>query len=222
MDIDTLNGLMKCPLFNGLREDEIIELMHTIRYRVVRYRKGDIFALAGDSCLHADIIIAGEMTASLIGPSGRNIRMTMHHSGNMLAPAFLFARDNHYPVSVESTTNTQVFRLQAHDLEVLLHSDQRLMMNFICILSNIVSYLTKKVGLLSMPIRNKVCHYLKELQMEQKSNKLRMPLSRQQMADLFGIQKYSLQRCLNELQKDGFIIIEGKYIQIVKLMGNQD
>ena len=40
MDIDTLQGLRRCPLFNGLTESEIIDLMHTVRYRVVRCCKG--------------------------------------------------------------------------------------------------------------------------------------------------------------------------------------
>ena len=34
MDIDTLEGLRKCPLFEGLTDNEIIDLMHAIRYRV--------------------------------------------------------------------------------------------------------------------------------------------------------------------------------------------
>lgn len=217
MDIDTLNGLMKCPLFNGLKENEIIELMHAVRYRVLRYRKGQVFSQAGDFCLHADIIISGEMTAYLVGPAERVVRMTMHHSGNMLAPAFLFAKDNRYPVTVEASSDAQVLRLQSVDLEKLLHSDQRLMMNFIGILSNIVSYLTKKVGLLSMTIREKVCMFLKEQQREQQTRNIFMPYSRQQMAELFGIQKYSLQRCLNELQQEGIIRINGKHIEILKL-----
>ena len=108
-----------------------------------------------------------------------------------------------------------MLRLQPSDLETLLHSDQRLMMNFIGILSNIIAYLTKKVGILSMTIREKVCTYLHEQQEEQQSTSLTMPLSRQQMAELFGIQKYSLQRYLNELQQDGIIRISGKHIEIV-------
>ena len=36
MDIDTLQGLRRCPLFNGLTESEIIDLMHTVRYSVAR------------------------------------------------------------------------------------------------------------------------------------------------------------------------------------------
>ena len=99
------------------------------------------------------------MAAFLLGSTGRVIRMTMHHSGNMLVPAFLFAQDNYYPVTVEAITETLVLRLQPSDLETLLHSDQRLMMNFIGILSNIIAYLTKKVGILSMTIREKVCTY---------------------------------------------------------------
>lgn len=216
MDIDTLHGLMKCPLFKGLDEKEVIELMHTVRYRVLHYRKGQVFSQAGDICLHADIIISGEMTAYLVGPTDRVIRMTMHHSGNMLSPAFLFAKDNHYPVAVEASSEAQVLRLQSADLEKLLHSDQRLMLNFISILSNIVSYLTKKVGMLSMTIREKVCMFLNEQQREQQTRNLRMPFSRQQMAELFGIQKYSLQRCLNELQQEGIIRINGKNIEILK------
>ena len=43
MDIDTLQGLKKSPLFKDFDESEIIDLMHTIRYRVIHYRKGDIW-----------------------------------------------------------------------------------------------------------------------------------------------------------------------------------
>jgi len=41
-------------------------------------------------------------------------------------------------------------------------------------------------------------------------------MSRQELADHFGIQKYSLQRALNELQESGFIRINGKIIEMLK------
>ncbi|MGX8697796.1 MAG: Crp/Fnr family transcriptional regulator, partial [Prevotella sp.] len=70
MDIDTLEGLMKCPLMKGLTQQEVMNLMHQIRYRVMKYEKGDIFAHAGDKCLHADIVLDGELLASVVSPSG--------------------------------------------------------------------------------------------------------------------------------------------------------
>ena len=216
MDIDTLRGLSACPLFKGLTDEELIDAMHRVRYRVLTYKKGALFAMAGDECLHADIIISGEMTATMMSPSGRIITLNMHHSGNMLAPAFLFAADNHYPVTVEAVIDTRVLRLGRTDMEKLIHSDSRIALNEIHILSNIVSFLTKKVGMLSMSVREKVERYFKEEQNRQQSRHLRINLSRQALAEQFGIQKYSLLRCLKEMQEAGEILIEGRVVHILK------
>ena len=217
MDIDTLQGLKQCSLFQDLAEPEIIDLMHSVRYRVVHYRKGDVLAFEGSDCLFADIIISGEMVASLMGPSGRIIRVAAHQAGKLLAPAFLFASDNQYPVTVEATTETTVLRLMPTDLERMLNSDQRLMMKYIRMLSNIVCQLTKKVRMLSMNVREKVSLYLKEQSRLQQTKNILLPLSRQELADHFGIQKYSLLRCLNELKQEGAILVEGRHIQILSL-----
>ncbi len=215
MNTETLDGLMACPLFSGISQKEIIEMMHTIRYRVVTYHKGDLFCMAGSPCLHADIIVSGEMVANLIGPSGRVIRMSMHHSGNMLAPAFVFAQDNSYPVTVEVLKESQVFRLTVSDLTTLIEMDSRIAMNYMRILSNIVSYLTKKVSMLSMNVREKVSMFLREERKRQQTSRLYINMSRQELADHFGIQKYSLLRCLKEMRKEGTIRIEGKYIHLL-------
>ncbi len=217
MDTDTLQGITRCPLFKGLTDHEIIELMHTIRYRVIRFHKGDIFSVAGTPCLHADIIISGEMTAHLVGPTGRMFRMTTHGAGSILAPAFLFAKDNLYPVTVEAVANTQVLRFQERDMHLLLEADPRLMMNYIRLLSDIVAGLTKKVGMLSLNIREKITVYLRELQHQQQSAVVSLPMSRMELASHFGIQKYSLQRCLNELQEAGAIRLDGRRIHILSL-----
>ena len=215
MDIDTLQGLKQCPLFKGLAESEIIDLMHTVRYRVIRCPKGEIFAFEGLVCQYADIIIDGEMVATLMGPSGRVVRVATHQAGNMLAPAFLFSIDNHYPVTVEATTDTSVLRLSPTDLEKLFHSEQRIMRNYLQLLSNIIAQLTKKIHMLSMSVREKVSLYLIEQSRHQQTKNIILPLSRQELADHFGIQKYSLLRCLNELKQEGAIRVEGRHIHIL-------
>ncbi|MBR6980210.1 MAG: Crp/Fnr family transcriptional regulator [Prevotella sp.] len=216
MDIDTLRGLSSCQLFKGLTDEEIMNAMHSVRYRVLTYKRGTLFAMAGDECLHADIVISGEMTASMMSPSGKIITLNLHHSGNMLAPAFLFAADNHYPVTVEAVVDTRVLRLMRTDVEALILIDSRIALNEIQILSNIVSFLTKKVSMLSMSVREKVEIYFKEEQKKQQSRHLRIPLSRQALAEHFGIQKYSLQRCLREMQEAGEIQIEGRVVHLLK------
>ena len=217
MDIETLEGIRKCPLFEGLTDNEIIDLMHAIRYRVIRLYKGDFLFVAGEDCIHANILIDGEVVAYLESASDRYIRMSTFHAGNMFAPAFLFTRDHRYPVTVQATTNTRVLRIQSADFERLLELDARLTKNFTVILSNLIAGLTKKVGMLLSSIRDKIIFFLKEEQRRQQSNTITLSMSRQELADHFGIQKYSLQRTLNELQETGAIHIDGKTIEILKL-----
>ncbi|MBO4658055.1 MAG: Crp/Fnr family transcriptional regulator [Prevotella sp.] len=220
MDIDTLKGLMDSPLFKGLTDKEVTNLMHQVQYRVQTLERGEVFFLAGDPCRHANIVIGGEMSAKLVGPSGRIIRMDMHHAGQMLAPAFLFASDGHYPVTVEAEQESRVLRLAPSDLQTLIHADTRVAMNFVRILSNNIAFLTKKVGVLSMTVREKVGAYLRNEYAAQQVNPIFVKMSRQQLADGFGIQKYSLQRCLREMQAQGAIRIEGKHIHLndIKLL----
>lgn len=215
MDIETLEGIRKCPLFEGLTDNEIIDLMHTVRYRVIRLYKGDFLFVAGDDCLHANILIDGEVVAYLESASDRYIRMSTFHAGNMFAPAFLFAQDRRYPVTVQATTNTKVLRILSADFERLLELDSRLSKNFTVILSNLIAGLTKKVEMLLSSVRDKVVFFLREEQRRQQSNTIQLSMSRQELADHFGIQKYSLQRALNELQESGAIRIDGKTIEIL-------
>jgi len=215
MNIETLSGLESCSLFAGISREEIMNMMHSVHYRVVSYQRGEIIALAGTPCSRVDIIVSGEVIANLMGPSGRIIRITMHHSGNIIAPAFLFARDNNYPVTVEATKETQVLRLQAPDINHLIESDHRIARNYIRIVSNIVSFLTKKVAMLSMNAREKVSLYLKEESQRQQTRRVFIDMTRQELANHFGIQKYSLIRCLKEMQKEGEIQVEGKYIVLL-------
>ena len=217
MDIDTLEGLRKCPLFEGFSDNEIIDLMHAIRYRVTRLFKGDFLFVAGEDCIHANILIDGEVVAYLEGASDRYIRMSTFHAGNMFAPAFLFAQERRYPVTVQATANTKVLRIHSADFERLLELDSRLTKNFAVILSNLIAGLTKKVEMLLLSVREKIVFFLKEEQSRQQSNTIQLSMSRHELADHFGIQKYSLQRALNELQESGAIRIDGKTIEILKL-----
>ena len=214
MDIDTLNGLKACPLFKGLTENEIIDLMHRVQYRVQEYERGAVFVLAGDPCRHANIVISGETSAKVIGPSGRVIRMDLHHSGQLLAPAFLFVKDGQYPVTIEAERASRVLRIGADDMRSILQFEPRIALNLVAILSNNINFLTNKVSLLSMTVREKVGSYIKTEMKRQGTSSIMVALSRQQLADEFGIQKYSLQRCLHELQEEGVIRIDGKHIDI--------
>ena len=68
---------------------------------------------------------------------------------------------------------------------------------------------------LPFSVKEKVAQYLIKMATEQQSRTIRLDVSRQEMADIFGIQKFSLLRCLSEFEEKGAIRIEGKTITIL-------
>ena len=120
------------------------------------------------------------------------------------------------PVSVETDKPTLIFRLQPSTLKYLIDTNEIIRMNFIRTLSNINVFLTKKMRLLSLlTVREKVTSFIIETAHKQQSNVIKLDKSRQEIAESFGIQKFSLLRCMSELVEVGAIKVEGKIITIL-------
>ena len=89
-------------------------------------------------------------------------------------------------------------------------------MNFIQSLCDIDVFLTRKMRILSLlTVREKVSYFILTAAKEQGSDTIRLDKSRQEIADSFGIQKFSLLRSMSELVEAGAIQVDGKTITIV-------
>ena len=89
-------------------------------------------------------------------------------------------------------------------------------MNFIKLLSSVAITLAKMVKQLTLfTVREKVANYLEEVTQRRNSNTITFEVSRQEIANMFAIQKYSLQRVLGEFSKGGAIKMRGKTITIL-------
>lgn len=217
MDIDVLKTLACCPLFHHLDETDIESALQDVGYRIVHFDKGDVYALMGDPCKYADIIVKGEMTARMGGMSGKFVEVTTLRPGNMIAPAFIYAKNNSLPVSVEPETGVDLLRLSADSLRLLMGRNERIEWNFIEMLSNINVFLTSKMRFLSLlSVREKVASLILEQVRRQGSRTITLDKSRQEIADTFGIQKFSLIRELKTFQEEGVIEMKGKTITILK------
>lgn len=216
MDAKVLDALTQCPLFAGMTSVEIEIAMSGVGYRLVKYEKHDIFALAGMPCRYADIVVDGILICRMSALSGKQVEVSRLRRGNIVAPAFLFGKNNSMPVGVETGTDVTVLRMRKEEFANLMRGNWQLTENFIHVLSNINVFLTRRMRILSLfTVREKVAYMLLEQAGEQGSNKIVLSRSRQEIADSFGIQKFSLLRVLADLQKDGAILINGKEITIL-------
>ena len=216
MEQKVIDALTLCPLFAGMSPMEIELSLSGADYRLVEYVDHDIFALAGMPCKYADIVVSGELICRMSAMSGKQVEMSRLRKGNLVAPAFLFGKDRNMPVGVETGSKVTVLRMRREVFAQLLHNNWQLAENFIRVLSNINVFLTNRMRVVSLfTVREKVAWLLMERAGEQGSDTIRLYRSRQEIADSFGIQKFSLLRVLSDFQKEGAININGREITIL-------
>ena len=216
MEASMYEILTNSPFFNGLTAKEIKELLQTVNYKIVEYPAKEIYTLAGMPCKYADFILKGELISRMTGLSGKQVQIDRLKACVLIAPAFIFAKNNAMPVSVKTAQHTTIMRMMPSELKHLIDTNERIRMNFIQRLSSIDVFLTQKLRMLSLfTVREKVAYFLMKAAKEQQSRTIKLSNSRQEIADTFGIQKFSLLRCLSEFEDNGAIKIDGKQITIL-------
>lgn len=216
MEASMYEILTNSPFFNGLTAKEIKELLQTVNYKIVEYPAKEIYTLAGMPCKYADFILKGELISRMTGLSGKQVQIDRLKACVLIAPAFIFAKNNAMPVSVKTAQHTTIMRMMPSELKHLIDTNERIRMNFIQLLSSIDVFLTQKLRMLSLfTVREKVAYFLMKVAKEQQSRTIKLSNSRQEIADTFGIQKFSLLRCLSEFEDNGAIKIDGKQITIL-------
>lgn len=216
MEASMYEILTNSPFFNGLTAKEIKELLQTVNYKIVEYPAKEIYTLAGMPCKYADFILKGELISRMTGLSGKQVQIDRLKACVLIAPAFIFSKNNAMPVSVETAQHTTIMRMMPSELKHLIDTNERIRMNFIQLLSSIDVFLTQKLRMLSLfTVREKVTYFLMKAAKEQQSRTIKLSNSRQEIADTFGIQKFSLLRCLSEFEDNGAIKIDGKQITIL-------
>ena len=216
MEQRVLNALTKCPLFAGMAPVEIEIAMAGVTYSIVNYDSHDIYALTGMPCKTLDIVIRGVLVCRMSSLSGKQVEVSRLHEGNLVAPAFILGKDTNLPVGVETDTDVTVLRMQKTVFHHLIGTHEQIRDNFIRVLSNINAFLTHRMRILTLfTVKEKVAYLLLELAGEQGSNVIHLSQSRQEIADSFGIQKFSLLRVLADFAKAGAIKINGREVTIL-------
>ena len=216
MERNVLKALQLCPLVEGFAAKDIEQMMDSVSYQLIRIDKKEVFIPAGTPCKFADIVISGEIIARMEGPSGKYMQITSRTIGWLLDSAFIFGKNRIIPVNMVANKPTTILRMTPESMLMLLNIDERFRFNFIQLLSGFCDNLARKVRMLTLhTVREKVAIYLLEQSKLKNSDDFMLQKSRQEIAESFAIQKFSLQRCLKEFAANGFIKLNGKQIIIL-------
>ena len=209
--------------FIGLKLNEIEEILDSVQYSIEKYSKGSIIANEEDECNSIGLILEGLVEIQRIYPSGNTIIVKRLKSGDVFGEALVFSKKSTYPATVISAMDSKILFINKNEILRLCLREEKILENFISLLSDKVFMLNNKVKSLAFKsVREKVINFILGLHKNQQNDLLKLKNSKEDIALHLGIPRPSLSRELIKLREDGLIEFDRVSIKILDLEALED
>ena len=141
----------------------------------------------GDPCRALMVLVEGQAEARMMGEEGREVLVDHLKAPMLLAPAFLFAKNNVVPVEVTALTDCVVWHINREAFFEFMQQEPTVLRSFLEVLSERGRFLSRKMRTFAVnSLRNRVA------------------------AEQLGATRPSLSRVLSEMVSEGLITKDGK------------
>ncbi len=207
-----------CPLFREITIDEIVEIFETVPYIIKSYAKGSFIMIRGDEYDSLRILLKGEISAEIQDFNGKTINIENLKAPDALASGVLFADDNTLPVTLVAQSDIRLISISRQSVISIAQKNSHFLLNYFKDSGNKVVFLAEKLRLFKFKsLRQKFAGYILSLSGKQNSDTVKLPYTREKLAELFGVARPSLSRICSELSDEGIIELEGKTIKILDI-----
>jgi CRP-like cAMP-binding protein len=211
-EIEILTG---CPIFTGLTGQEIDVIFSRTHHFTKSFEVGEIAAFSGETVNFLMIVLEGSVKGEMQDFSGKVIKIDDIKAPRVLASAFIFGRQNKFPVNVMANEKTRLIYIPKYDFMKMLQADIRILQNFLNVISGQTQMLANKMKFLSFKtIKGKIAQYIMSLAGQDKEM-VELPLTQHDLAEQFGVARPSLARALGEMADEGIITVDRKMIRIL-------
>lgn len=215
-----MEHLRECTLFRGMGYEEISSVITDRLGRVRTYSGGILIAQAGEKIHSLDILLQGAVKGEMMDYAGKVIKIEDINPPRPLAPAFLFGKQNNYPVNITTVEDVTLFSIPRDQFLVMMQASEKLLVNFINIVSSRGQFLSSKIKFLSFTtIKGKLAQYLLDQSRGAGSDSFELSHSQSQLSELFGVTRPSIGRAISELKREGIFRTEGKRVVILDHTG---
>ncbi|MEN8157310.1 MAG: Crp/Fnr family transcriptional regulator [Bacteroidota bacterium] len=212
--------LINCPLFAGIEEQELTRLLTDCACRIRSFQKGDLVAQAGEQVHFQHIMISGSVKGEMIDFTGKVIKIEDILPPRPLATAFLFGRQNRYPVNITASESARILSIPRDVFLGMMQSSEKVLKNYLDAVSSRGQFLSNKIRFLSFTtIKGKLAQYLLDLSMKNSEERFLIPHSQTQLSELFGVARPSIGRAISEMNRDGLIKTDGKHVILLDRTG---
>lgn len=209
----------KCPLFAGISQKEMREMLGCLNGKITRIAKGDPVFLEGDPARYMGVVLAGAVQIVRDDYYGNRSVLTVVAPGGLFGETFACAGLEALPVSAIALQNSTVLLLDCRRvLTGCTHAcpfHSRLISNLLQGIAQKNLTLTQKIRYMSRKTtREKLMEFLLDQAKEQGNSEFVIPYDRQALADYLGVERSAMSAEIGKLRKEGLIESSGSSFRL--------
>lgn len=213
--------LIHNPLFQGIPEQDLADVLASIGAQIKRYTKNELILRADSQPHHLGIVLSGDIQIIKEDVFGNRTIIAQFGAGHMFGEAFAFAQTERLPVSVLSVSDCETLTLDDRLLTSSCPKNCKehalLVRNMLRILAQKNLLLNEKIEILSRrSTREKLLAYLYGQSLAQKSLSFDIPFNRQQLADYLCVDRSALSSEFGRLRDEGALHFHRQHIELTK------
>ena len=202
--------LKTVKLFKGIEEANIQPLLSCLCAKSIRFEKGQTVFSSGESIEQFGVVLSGQVQVVQDDYYGKRSILAKIDTGSLFGESFACAETKTLPVSVITTTESELLFIDCHRLAVPcakacgFHS--KLIQNMLSIVSMKNILLTQKIEYTSKhTTREKLLAYLSAEAKNGGSGRFCIPFNRQELADYLSVDRSAMSAELSKLRNDGLL-----------------
>lgn len=202
--------LMECPLFEGIRQEDLGTMLACLGARVSAVKKNHMIFREGDPANYVGIVLTG--SAQIIKEDFYGNRSIVAHvePGELFGESFACSDVTALPVSVVAAQDCTFMRIDSRRITVSCSNacsfHSRLILNLLKVMAAKNLAFNQKLEITSRrTTREKLMAYLMSQAKLHGSPSFTIPYDRQALADYLGAERSAMSVELSKLRKDGIL-----------------
>ena len=205
--IDTIKS---CPLFHGIREEELSAILGCLGARRLSYGKGQYIFTEGDPAKQIGVVLSGAVQISRDDYYGNRTLMSRLEPGDLFGESFAFAGVATLPVSVTAAAPCDIMLIDSSRIISPCSNacgfHTKLIFNLLQIMARKNLGFHQKIEITSKrTTREKLMAYLLSQAKVQQSDSFEIPFDRQTLADYLEVDRSGLSAEISKLRKEGVL-----------------
>ena len=211
--------LLKVPLFEGLKEEELEAIASVTITR--SFSKDQVIILAEEEGDALFLINTGQVKVSIVSEDGREVILSLLGEGAVFGELALLD-EKPRSANVVAMSDAELYMLHRSDFLQLLYRVPKIAITLLAELATRLRKTDRKIeGLALLDVTSRISETLLQLadeQGEEHSEGLHIPNrpTHQQLANMSGTTRETVSRVLKRLEAQGYIVCKGRTITILR------